>query len=170
MDGGGSERGRHRIWNRLLALSCQHRARHGAWTHGPRDHDLSRSRTLNRLSHPGAPRAFLKNQIYDPGQVSSTPLGPSFVIWKTDKNNTNIPHRGTVRACKTHRAFGYIIGTQMLIFPPNPLPWNVGQHHVSEFSLTPAFRIGCVRGRKDMTAHRDWYHSLQMWKSKPRDT
>ena len=55
MNRGGSERGRHRIWNRLQALSCQHRARCGARTHGPRDHDLSRSRPLNRLSQPGAP-------------------------------------------------------------------------------------------------------------------
>ena len=55
MNGGGSERGRHRIWNRLQALSCQHRAWCGARTHGPQDHDLSRSRPLNRLSHPGAP-------------------------------------------------------------------------------------------------------------------
>ena len=56
MDGGGSERGRHRIWNRLQALSCQHRARRGAWTHRPRDHDLSWSRTLDQLSHAGTPR------------------------------------------------------------------------------------------------------------------
>ena len=54
MNGGGSERGRHRIWNRLQALSCQHRAWCGARTHGPRDHDLSWSRMLNWLSHPGA--------------------------------------------------------------------------------------------------------------------
>ena len=54
--GRGRERGRHRIWSRLQALSCQHRARHGARTHRPLDHDLSRSRTLNWLSHPGAPR------------------------------------------------------------------------------------------------------------------
>ena len=46
------ERGRHRIWSRLQALSCQHRARRGAQTHGPWDHDLSWSQTL---SHPGAP-------------------------------------------------------------------------------------------------------------------
>ena len=45
-----------RIWNRLQALSCQHRARCGAWTHKLWDHDLSLSQTLNRLSHPGAPR------------------------------------------------------------------------------------------------------------------
>ena len=53
--GRGWERGRHRIWSRLQALSCQHRARRGAWTHKPQDHDPSRSPTLNWLSHPGAP-------------------------------------------------------------------------------------------------------------------
>ena len=69
MNGGGSERGKHRIWNRLQALSCQHRARRRAQTHELRDHDLSRSQPLNRLSHPGAPalcflcqpRSFLIN-------------------------------------------------------------------------------------------------------------
>ena len=49
------ETGRHRIWNRLQAPSYQHRARCGARTHGVWDHDLSRSRSRNRLSHPGAP-------------------------------------------------------------------------------------------------------------------
>ena len=53
--GTGRERGRHRIWSRLQALSCQHRAWCGARTHKPWDHDLSRSWTLNQLSHPGAP-------------------------------------------------------------------------------------------------------------------
>ena len=51
------ERGRHRIQSRLQALNCWHRARRGAQTHKPWDHDLSRSRTLNRLSHTGAPAA-----------------------------------------------------------------------------------------------------------------
>ena len=55
MNGGGSERGRHRIGNWLQALSHQPRARRGARTHGPRDRDLSWHRTLNRLRHPGAP-------------------------------------------------------------------------------------------------------------------
>ena len=50
-----TERGRHRIRSRLQAQSCIRRARRGARTHGPRDHDLSRSRTPNRRSHPGAP-------------------------------------------------------------------------------------------------------------------
>ena len=51
----GRARGRHRIRSRLQALSCQHRARRRARTHRPWDHDLSRSWTLNPLSHPGAP-------------------------------------------------------------------------------------------------------------------
>ena len=56
---GGAERGRHRIWNRLQAPSCQHRAQCGARTHRLWDHDLSRSWALNRLSHPGAPENIL---------------------------------------------------------------------------------------------------------------
>ena len=67
MNRGGSERGRHRIWNRPQALSCQHRARRGARTHGPWDHDLSRSRTLNRPSHPGAPKNCLLTEYVKPG-------------------------------------------------------------------------------------------------------
>ena len=39
--GRGRERGRHRIGNRLQALSHQSRARRGARTHGPRDRDLA---------------------------------------------------------------------------------------------------------------------------------
>ena len=53
--GRGRERGRHRIGSRLQALSHQPRAQCGAQTHGPWDRDLSWSRRLNRLSHPGAP-------------------------------------------------------------------------------------------------------------------
>ena len=39
--GRGRERGRHRIGNRLQALSHQPRAWRGAWTHGPQDRDLA---------------------------------------------------------------------------------------------------------------------------------
>ena len=53
--GRGRERGKHRIWSGLQALSCQHRALCRAQTHKPRDHDLSWSQMLDRLSHPGAP-------------------------------------------------------------------------------------------------------------------
>ena len=61
--GRGRERGRHRIRNRLQAPSRQPRARRGARTHGPRDRDLSRSRPLHRLSHPGAPRLCFSNAM-----------------------------------------------------------------------------------------------------------
>ena len=70
--GKGRQRRRHRIWSRLPALSCQHRARHGAWIHKLRDHDLSQSRRPNWLSHPGAQviwlqlRSFLTNYWRSP--------------------------------------------------------------------------------------------------------
>ena len=51
--GEGQKERRHRIWSRLQALSCQHRAQHGAPTCEPWDHDLSWSWTLDWLSHPG---------------------------------------------------------------------------------------------------------------------
>nr|XP_060467821.1 threonine aspartase 1 isoform X2 [Panthera onca] len=61
--GMGRERKRHRIRSRHQTLSCQDRAPLGARTHRPRDHDLSRSWTLNRLNHPGAPRAIILKLI-----------------------------------------------------------------------------------------------------------
>ena len=51
---GQRERGRHRIRSRFQALSSQHRARRGARTRELGERDLSRSESLNRLSHPGA--------------------------------------------------------------------------------------------------------------------
>ena len=48
----GRERGRE---NLKQAPHCQHRARRGARTHEPRNHDPSRRRTLSQLSHPGSP-------------------------------------------------------------------------------------------------------------------
>ena len=59
VSGGEVERGRHRIWCRLQALSCQHIAWCGTRTHRPPDHDLSRSQMLNWLSHPGTPEHTL---------------------------------------------------------------------------------------------------------------
>ena len=50
---GKREKGRHRIRSKLQALSCQHRAQCRAWTHELQDHDLSQSRSLDQLSHPG---------------------------------------------------------------------------------------------------------------------
>ena len=48
-----TDRQTDRIGSRLQDPSCQHRAWPGARTHEPWDHDLSWSRMLNRLSHPG---------------------------------------------------------------------------------------------------------------------
>ena len=62
--GRGRERGRHRIWRRLQALSCQHSL---TWGSNPQlwDHDLSRSQSPNQLSHPGAPENFVLKILKD---------------------------------------------------------------------------------------------------------
>ena len=74
------ERGRHRIWNRLQALSCQHRARCGARTHGPRNHDLSQSRPLNQLSHPGAPLQIISAVTFASPSCHNFLFSPSFYL------------------------------------------------------------------------------------------
>ena len=56
--GRGRERGRHRIGNRLQAPSHQHRARHGARTHGPRDCDLAEAGRLTNCATQAPLRAF----------------------------------------------------------------------------------------------------------------
>ena len=61
--GRGRERGRHRVWSRLQALSCQHRAQEGARTHRLWDLDLSWRQMLNPLSHPGAPSLILLIEV-----------------------------------------------------------------------------------------------------------
>ena len=58
------ERKKHRIWSRLQALSCQHRAWCGAQTHELWDHDLSQSRMPDWLSHPGAPPTDMFKVFY----------------------------------------------------------------------------------------------------------
>ena len=50
--GRGRERGRHRIGNRLQALSHQPRARRGARTLGPRDRDLAEVGRLTDCATP----------------------------------------------------------------------------------------------------------------------
>ena len=60
----GAEREGDRIESRLQALSCQHRARCRTPTHEPWDHELSRSWTVNWLSHPGVPIPHLYLFIY----------------------------------------------------------------------------------------------------------
>ena len=76
------ERGRHRIRSRLQALSCQHRARCRARTHGPWNHDLSQSQTLNQLNHPGAPTSsWSTNLLMDPWVVSMSWLLQIVLQW-----------------------------------------------------------------------------------------
>ena len=119
--GRGRERGRHKIQSRLQALSCQHRALRRAQTQGPQDHDLSRSWTLNRLSHPGTPRHNFKKRnkksIFDSREeqgstmesriLSGAKKGPTRVIqgsgiwhprWKS-------PIMGGVEAVEKERSF-----------------------------------------------------------------
>ena len=100
--GRGRERGRHRIRSRLQALSCQHSARHGARTHRPRDQDLSQSRTLNRLSHPGAPLiAFLKETCWVSGALPTRheSEGSTLAIkWNTHK----APYVFILHVCDQH--------------------------------------------------------------------
>ena len=81
--------------SRLQALSCQHRARRGARTHEPRDRDLSRSRPLNRLSHPGTPLglSFLTGE-WNRGISDSHPH-----FWKDHKEHGD----GNGRVCELAR-------------------------------------------------------------------
>ena len=79
MSGGRAEgeRGRHRIWSRHQALNCQHRILWGAQTHELRDHDLSQSRTLDQLSHLGAPALSVFNFASQPLDLMKYLCGPS---------------------------------------------------------------------------------------------
>ena len=62
--GRGRERGGHRIWSRLQALSCQHRVRREAGTHKRWDHDLSWSRM---------PPKHLTNNLLDANRFTTPP-------------------------------------------------------------------------------------------------
>ena len=65
VSGGGAEKEREtQKLKQLQAQSCQHRAQWGAQTHEPWDHDLSWSRMLNWLSHPGAPFVCFLNSTW----------------------------------------------------------------------------------------------------------
>ena len=61
------ESGRHRIWSRLQALSCQYRARRGAQTHGLDLEIMTWAEVgcLNPLSHPAVPiTSYCSNFIH----------------------------------------------------------------------------------------------------------
>ena len=59
---GEGQRERDRESEAGSAMTSQ--ARCGAWTHKPRCHDLSRSRMLNKLNHPGVPEQILEVLLY----------------------------------------------------------------------------------------------------------
>ena len=135
MNGGGSERGRHRIWNRLQALSCQHRARRGAWTHGPRDHDLSRSRPLNRLSHPGAPMFiyFWERQRQNASGLRTEREGVTFFF------NVYFWEREREAECERTRS------------------WERGRHRIQSRLQAPSCQHRAQRGAR---THEPWDHDL----------
>ena len=96
---GGAERKGDRIRSRLQALSCQHRASRRAQTHKPRDHDLSLSRSLNQLNHPGAPLGWnFCNLLYRqwPREVV---LGQLIHNWPVHRFSVDKVTAGAVGTC-----------------------------------------------------------------------
>ena len=132
--GGGAERerGRHGIRSRLRAPSCQHRARRGARTHRPRDHDPSRSGTLNRLSPPGAPLllCFLRTLQFprppspSPTQARALPpprkeLGPGRGSWILATQTAPILGHRRVQGKPLPREVPSLLQTRASV-PPTP--------------------------------------------------
>ena len=86
--GRGRERGRHRILNRLQALSCQHKAQCGAQTHESWGHNLSRNQKLNLLSHLGAPNMVFLWLVWVLGNMASkcNPNTGNYPVYSYYKN------------------------------------------------------------------------------------
>ena len=111
------ETGRHRIWNRLQALSGQHRAQCEARTHGPRDHDLAEVGRLTDcatqapLQHP-----FLIKTLEKVG-IEGTYLNIIKVIY--EKPTANI-----ILNWEKLRAFPLFSGTRQGC-PLSPLLFNI---------------------------------------------
>ena len=72
--GRGRERGRHRIGNRLQALSHQPSARRGAQTHGPRDRDLAEVGRLTDCATQAPPHGHV---LYGPSHFCHS-TGPAW--------------------------------------------------------------------------------------------
>ena len=79
--GSGRERGRHRIGNRLQALSHQPRARRGARTHGLRDRDLAEVGRLTDCATQAPPHHLFKEQILISPSFSSFFFFTSFISY-----------------------------------------------------------------------------------------
>ena len=127
--GRSRERGRHRIRSRLQAPSCQHRARCGARTHEPWDHDLSRSQTLNRLSHPGAPHDIYFKHLFifeteiEHEQGRGRERGRHRI--RSRLQASSCQHRAQRRA-RTHKPQDHGLSrSQMLNWLSHRAPWKV---------------------------------------------
>ena len=106
---GGAETEGHRIQSRLQALSCQHKARHGAQTHKLWDHDLSSSRTLNQLSHPGAPVTWNIVSIYEDSENKEV---------ATKKKKNLIQEPGCLSRLNKHLTSGQVMISQSVNLSP----------------------------------------------------
>ena len=127
--GKSRERGRHRIQIKLQALSCQHRARCGARTHKPLNHDLSWSQMLNQLSHPGTPRT---PDLY-------IQLFTWHCHWKcsTNMSNTKVPNLLLLSTLKPTLYLAFPISGKLhpsicLGQKPKGLPWFLSFFHVPQ--------------------------------------
>ena len=74
--GRGRERGRHRIGNRLQALSHQPKARRGARTPGPRDRDLAEVGRLTDCAPQAPLRRVILELTFLPEMLLKTDLMP----------------------------------------------------------------------------------------------
>ena len=89
--GGGAEREKEtQNPKQAPGSGCQRRARHGARTHKPWYHDLSQSRMLKQLSHPGTPltsnlyHLFATRQFISPEECTVL-LTFTFESWVSPK-------------------------------------------------------------------------------------
>ena len=121
--GRGRERGGNRLWSRLQALSCGHRAQHRAWTHRPWDHHLSWSRMVNCNYEKVLPTkfgcsmllaSFLKTSALYQGEEVNT----NFNIWchcLTSSSNNHILTRREIHSLYSHCFFFFFIFTTVKI-------------------------------------------------------
>ena len=97
---GGTERG----GRGSEVLCCQQRAWHRAQTHKPWGHDLSRSLTLNRLSHPDTPlNVYFRNKPLQVGKLNFSSICTSRPIQAICWGQVKVGMRGRIVQHKTGR-------------------------------------------------------------------
>ena len=119
VSGGGAERERERdgIRSRLQALNWQHRARRGAQTHRPWDHDLRWSQTCNQPSHPGAPESI---HVWENNAVNLFKI-----LLKKKKKVWEIIF---IWRFVAHRML--LVNHRWVLFNPGDVPWLLGRLNV----------------------------------------